>query len=66
MLGVRRAHPEDPRDDSSTVPVVLEYVADVGDRPRRGPFICQSQSMNVFMEEPTTGKLTPPGWREHG
>lgn len=24
----------------------------------RGPFICQSQSMNVFMEEPTTGKLT--------
>lgn len=33
---------------------------------RRAPYVCQSQSMNVFMEEPSTAKLTALhfyGWR---
>jgi ribonucleotide reductase alpha subunit len=32
--------------------VILDQAAD------RGPYICQSQSMNVHMSEPTVGKLT--------
>ena len=33
----------------------------------RGPFVDQSQSLNIFMEDPTSAKLTSchfPGWRK--
>lgn len=32
--------------------VIIDYAAD------RGPFICQTQSMNLFMEDPTYAKMT--------
>ena len=41
--------------------VILDHAAD------RGPFVCQSQSMNIHMAEPTRGKLTSMlfhGWRK--
>jgi len=41
--------------------VILDHAAD------RGPFVCQSQSMNVHMAEPSRGKLTSMffyGWKK--
>jgi ribonucleoside-diphosphate reductase alpha chain len=41
--------------------VIIDMAAD------RGPFICQSQSMNIFMENPTINKLTSMhfyGWEK--
>lgn len=32
----------------------------------RAPFVCQSQSLNVFMAEPTTGKMTSLHFYAHG
>jgi ribonucleoside-diphosphate reductase alpha chain/ribonucleoside-diphosphate reductase subunit M1 len=49
--------PQEIRDLYKTVweikqKVVIDQAAD------RGPFICQSQSMNIHMHEPTTAKLS--------
>lgn len=55
----------------SSIKAVFKTAWEIGPQPvidlavDRAPFVCQSQSMSVYMENPTPSDLVSPAFKKH-